>query len=66
MVVKIKKPKAQKTVLCKDKIEECKQCLEADQLKKQNKPSEKSNLNTDNLRINHKEFLKNIKLKLKT
>ena len=34
MVVKIKKPKAQKTVLLKEKIEQYKQCLEVDQLKK--------------------------------
>ena len=59
MIVKIKKPKGIENSVVKRKLEfeNYKHCLETTLL--ENKQTiKKNNLNTDNLRTNHKEFIR--------
>ena len=58
--MKIKKPKGEKKCVVKRKLklEGYKHCLEATQFKNKTNHLTKSNLNVDNLRQNHKEFMK--------
>ena len=69
--MKIKKPKTQKkknlnVVKRILKFEDYKYCLEATQLENKINHLEKNNLNVDNIRENHKEFIKNNKLTSKS
>ena len=66
-VVKIKKQKLQKSVLKrKPKFEDCKNCFEATQLENKMKYLEKNKIDKESLEKDHKGFLKNNKLILKT
>ena len=66
-VVKIKKQKLQKSVSKrKPKFEDCKNCFEATQLENKMKYLEKNKIDKESLEKDHKGFLKNTKLILRT
>ena len=48
------------------KFKDSKICLEANQLKNEINISEKSKLDLDSLKLNHKEFIQNKRLKIKS
>ena len=50
----------------KRKFKDSKICLEANQLKNEINISEKSKLDLDSLKLNHKEFIQNKRLKIKS
>ena len=64
--MKMENQKAEKFIIKqKLKLEDCKNCLDANQLEKEINQVEKNKFDTDSLRENLKEFIKNDKLILK-
>ena len=61
-VAKIKKQKAQKCLIKKNKFENYKNCLEATQLEDKINHPEKHKIDIDSIRKNHKALIKNNKL----
>ena len=67
MVVKIKKQRAQKSVIKRKlKFEDYKSCLEATQLENKTNYLAKNKIDIDSIGKNHEEFIKNNKSILKT
>ena len=62
----MKKQKAKKIFIKKLKFEDYSNCLEVPQIKDKINHSKKSKTDVDSLKKNHKEFIKNNKLMLKT